>query len=160
MDTLRYFAYDCCGFYPCVASSCCSWWDGQQANSVVRVWEIPETWKGYWLCVLWKCQSPPSRRKHLSVGICMTLLSLPRVFIHQISIWCQLELKFPFFLYIIHMQSSSPSRLLIQLMDNVVEKPEPYAVSMEPMFASYLQTEFLSTSSGKKDEGHNIVLRR
>lgn len=59
------------------------------------------------------------------------------------------------------MQLSSPSRLSIQLMDNVVEKPEPYAaVSMDPMFASYLQTEFLSTSSGKKEEGHNIVLRR
>ncbi|CAN7113330.1 unnamed protein product [Brassica rapa subsp. narinosa] len=56
--------------------------------------------------------------------------------------------------------SSSPSRLSIQLMDNIVEKPEPYAVSMDPMFASYLQTEFLSTSREKKEEGHNIVLRR
>lgn len=76
------------------------------------------------------------------------------------SMWCQLELKFPFLIYIIHMQSSSPSRLSIQLMDNIVEKPEPYAVSMDPMFASYLQTEFLSTSREKKEEGHNIVLRR
>lgn len=58
------------------------------------------------------------------------------------------------------MQSSSPSRLSIQLMDNIVEKPEPYAVSMDPMFASYLQTEFLSTSREKKEEGHNILLRR
>lgn len=65
-----------------------------------------------------------------------------------------------FFFFLIHMQSSTPSRLSIQLMDSVVEKPEPYAVSMDPMFASYLQTEFLSTSTGKKDEGHNIVLRR
>ncbi|CAH8340496.1 unnamed protein product [Eruca vesicaria subsp. sativa] len=56
--------------------------------------------------------------------------------------------------------SSSPSRLSIQLMDNVAEKAEPYAVSMDPMFASYLQTEFLSTSREKKEEGHNIVLRR
>ncbi|XP_013638204.1 PREDICTED: paired amphipathic helix protein Sin3-like 1 isoform X3 [Brassica oleracea var. oleracea] len=56
--------------------------------------------------------------------------------------------------------SSSPSRLSIQLMDNIVEKPEPYAVSMDPMFASYLQTEFLSTSREKKEEGHNILLRR
>ncbi|KAJ0244664.1 Paired amphipathic helix protein Sin3-like 1 [Hirschfeldia incana] len=56
--------------------------------------------------------------------------------------------------------SSSPSHLSIQLMDNVVERPEPYAISMDPMFASYLQTGFLSNSSGKKEEGHNIVLRR
>ncbi|CAN6801239.1 unnamed protein product [Brassica oleracea var. botrytis] len=56
--------------------------------------------------------------------------------------------------------SSSPSRLSIQLMDNIVEKPELYAVSMDPMFASYLQTEFLSTSREKKEEGHNILLRR
>uniref|UniRef100_A0A1J3CP36 Paired amphipathic helix protein Sin3-like 1 n=1 Tax=Noccaea caerulescens TaxID=107243 RepID=A0A1J3CP36_NOCCA len=56
--------------------------------------------------------------------------------------------------------SSSPSRLSIQLMDNIIEKPEAYAVSMDPTFASYLQTEFLSTSSGKKDDGHDIVLQR
>lgn len=58
------------------------------------------------------------------------------------------------------MQSSSPSRLSIQVMDNIIEKPEAYAVSMDPTFASYLQTEFLSTSSGKKDDGHDIVLQR
>lgn len=58
------------------------------------------------------------------------------------------------------MQSSSPSRLSIQLMDSIIEKPEAYAVSMDPAFASYLQTEFLSTSSGKKEEGHDIMLKR
>ncbi|CAH2055356.1 unnamed protein product, partial [Thlaspi arvense] len=56
--------------------------------------------------------------------------------------------------------SCSPSRLSIQLMDNIIEKPEAYAVSMDPMFASYLQTEFLSTSLGKKEEGHDVVLQR
>ncbi|XP_023641176.1 paired amphipathic helix protein Sin3-like 1 isoform X2 [Capsella rubella] len=56
--------------------------------------------------------------------------------------------------------SSSPSRLSIQLMDNINEKPEAYAVSVDPTFASYLQTEFLSTSPVKKEQGHNIVLQR
>ncbi|CAA0380964.1 unnamed protein product [Arabidopsis thaliana] len=56
--------------------------------------------------------------------------------------------------------SSLPSRLSIQLMDNIIEKPEAYAVSMDPTFASYMQTELLSVSSGKKEEGHDIVLQR
>ncbi|XP_010463539.1 PREDICTED: paired amphipathic helix protein Sin3-like 1 isoform X2 [Camelina sativa] len=56
--------------------------------------------------------------------------------------------------------SSSPSRLSIQLMDSIIEKPEAYAVSVDPTFASYMQAEFLSTSSVKKEEGHNIVLKR
>ncbi|KAG7575603.1 Paired amphipathic helix [Arabidopsis thaliana x Arabidopsis arenosa] len=57
--------------------------------------------------------------------------------------------------------SSSPSRVSIQLMDNIIEKPEAYAVSMDPTFASYLQKEFLSTSSGKKEQGPAaIVLQR
>ncbi|CAL9219216.1 unnamed protein product [Arabidopsis halleri] len=55
--------------------------------------------------------------------------------------------------------SSLPSRLSIQLMDNIIEKPEAYAVSIDPTFASYMQTEFLSASSGKKEEGHDIVLQ-
>ncbi|VYS66870.1 unnamed protein product [Arabidopsis thaliana] len=55
--------------------------------------------------------------------------------------------------------SSSPSRLSIQLMDNIIEKPDAYAVSMEPTFTSYLQNEFLSNSSGKK-ELQDIVLQR
>ncbi|KAF8083225.1 hypothetical protein N665_0787s0007 [Sinapis alba] len=55
--------------------------------------------------------------------------------------------------------SSSPPRLSIQLMDNVIEKPEAYAVSMDPTFASYLQ-EFLSNSSGEKVVPQAIVLQR
>ncbi|CAH2072717.1 unnamed protein product [Thlaspi arvense] len=55
--------------------------------------------------------------------------------------------------------SSSPPRMSIQLMDNILEKPEACAVSMDPTFASYLQKEFLSISSGKK-ERRAIVLQR
>jgi paired amphipathic helix protein Sin3a len=44
-------------------------------------------------------------------------------------------------------------------MDNIIEKPDAYAVSMEPTFTSYLQNEFLSNSSGKK-ELQDIVLQR
>ncbi|KAG2333907.1 hypothetical protein Bca52824_005087 [Brassica carinata] len=55
--------------------------------------------------------------------------------------------------------SSSPSRLSIQLMDSIIEKPEAYAVSMDPTFASYLQKEFLSNSSGKKVAPQAIVLK-
>ncbi|KAL1205946.1 Paired amphipathic helix protein Sin3-like 2 [Cardamine amara subsp. amara] len=55
--------------------------------------------------------------------------------------------------------SSSPPHLSIQLMDNIIEKPEAYAVSMDPTFASYMQNEFLSNSSGKK-EPQDIVLKR
>ncbi|CAH8361113.1 unnamed protein product [Eruca vesicaria subsp. sativa] len=56
--------------------------------------------------------------------------------------------------------SSSPPRLSIQLMNNIVEKPEACAVSMDPTFASYLQKEFLSNSSGKKVVPQAIVLQR
>ncbi|KAJ0229578.1 Paired amphipathic helix protein Sin3-like 2 [Hirschfeldia incana] len=56
--------------------------------------------------------------------------------------------------------SSSHPRLSIQLMDNIIEKPEAYAVSMEPTFGSYLQKEFLCNSSGKKLVPQAIVLQR
>ncbi|KAF8118052.1 hypothetical protein N665_0006s0053 [Sinapis alba] len=56
--------------------------------------------------------------------------------------------------------SSSPPRLSIQLMDNIIEKPEACAVSMDPTFASYLQKEFLSNLSGKKVVPQAIVLQR
>ncbi|KAJ0260964.1 Paired amphipathic helix protein Sin3-like 2 [Hirschfeldia incana] len=56
--------------------------------------------------------------------------------------------------------SSPPPRLSIQLMDNIIEKPEACAVSMDPTFASYLQKEFLSNSSGKKVVPQAIVLKR
>ncbi|KAK9038348.1 hypothetical protein V6N11_023224 [Hibiscus sabdariffa] len=55
--------------------------------------------------------------------------------------------------------SSSPSRLSIQLMDNVIEKPEAFAVSMEPNFSAFLQNDFLSVFPSKK-EPHGITLRR
>ncbi|XVF60417.1 hypothetical protein PTKIN_Ptkin08bG0044100 [Pterospermum kingtungense] len=55
--------------------------------------------------------------------------------------------------------SSSPSRLSIQLMDNVIEKPEAFAVSMEPNFSVFLHNDFLSVYPGKK-EPHGITLKR
>lgn len=57
------------------------------------------------------------------------------------------------------MQFSAPSRLSIQLMDSVSEKPEVFAVSMEPNFASYLHNDFLPVFPGKK-EPHGITLQR
>lgn len=64
-----------------------------------------------------------------------------------------------FFFPIFSWQSSSPSRLSIQLMDNVIEKPEAFAVTMDPNFAAYLLNDFLSAFLGKK-EPHAVVLRR
>ncbi|KAL5806692.1 hypothetical protein ACOSQ4_029425 [Xanthoceras sorbifolium] len=55
--------------------------------------------------------------------------------------------------------SSSPSHLSIQLMDNVIEKPEAFAVAMDPNFAAYLHNDFLPTFNGKK-ELHGIALQR
>ncbi|GKU97035.1 hypothetical protein SLEP1_g10217 [Rubroshorea leprosula] len=55
--------------------------------------------------------------------------------------------------------SSPPSHLSIQLMDNVIEKPEAFAVSMDPNFSVYLHNDYLSVFSGKK-EPHGITLRR
>ncbi|XP_039024409.1 paired amphipathic helix protein Sin3-like 2 isoform X2 [Hibiscus syriacus] len=55
--------------------------------------------------------------------------------------------------------SSSPSCLSIQLMDNVIEKPEAFAVSMEPNFSAVLHDDFLSVYPGKK-EPHDITLKR
>ncbi|XP_038715705.1 paired amphipathic helix protein Sin3-like 2 isoform X2 [Tripterygium wilfordii] len=55
--------------------------------------------------------------------------------------------------------SAAPSRLSIQLMDNVIEKPEVLAVSMDPDFGAYLHNDFLSVFPGKK-EPHGIIMRR
>ncbi|PPS02262.1 hypothetical protein GOBAR_AA18401 [Gossypium barbadense] len=55
--------------------------------------------------------------------------------------------------------SSSPSRLSIQLMDNVIEKPEAFAVSMEPNFSAFLHNDFQSVFPGKK-EPHGVTLKR
>ncbi|KAI4347649.1 hypothetical protein L6164_008441 [Bauhinia variegata] len=55
--------------------------------------------------------------------------------------------------------SSSPSRMSFQLMDNMSEKPEVYAVSIDPNFAFYLYNDFLSVFPGKK-EPEGIMLQR
>ncbi|CAL0317223.1 unnamed protein product [Lupinus luteus] len=55
--------------------------------------------------------------------------------------------------------SSTPSRLSIQIMDNMNEKPEMFAVSIDPDFSSYLQSDFLSASPCKK-EPNGVILRR
>ncbi|WCJ20882.1 Paired amphipathic helix protein Sin3-like 2 [Euphorbia peplus] len=53
----------------------------------------------------------------------------------------------------------TPSRLSIQLMDNVTEKPDVLAVAVDPNFAAYLHNDFLSTLPSKK-EPHGISLQR
>ncbi|KAG8501559.1 hypothetical protein CXB51_003864 [Gossypium anomalum] len=47
--------------------------------------------------------------------------------------------------------SSSPSRLSIQLMDNVIEKPEAFAVSMEPNFQLFCTMIFYQSFLGKRN---------
>ncbi|KAJ0818044.1 putative transcription regulator Others family [Helianthus annuus] len=54
--------------------------------------------------------------------------------------------------------SSGSSCLTIQLMDDLNEKAEAVAVSVDPKFAAYLHNDFLSVVSGKKESG--IMLRR
>ena len=61
------------------------------------------------------------------------------------------------------MQSPATSRLSIQLMDSVSQKPEVFAVSMDPNFAAYLQNDYLSVFPGKKElrgEPRGILLQR
>ncbi|XP_019452911.1 PREDICTED: paired amphipathic helix protein Sin3-like 2 isoform X4 [Lupinus angustifolius] len=55
--------------------------------------------------------------------------------------------------------SSTPSRLSIQLMDNMNEKPEMFAVSIDPNFSFYLHNDFLSVSPSKKGP-HGVILQR
>ncbi|KAK4272056.1 hypothetical protein QN277_020656 [Acacia crassicarpa] len=55
--------------------------------------------------------------------------------------------------------SCTPSQVLVQLMDNMNEKPEVFAVSIDPNFSFYLYNDFLSVSPGKK-EPHGIMLQR
>ncbi|OIW12423.1 hypothetical protein TanjilG_04172 [Lupinus angustifolius] len=55
--------------------------------------------------------------------------------------------------------SSTPSRLSIQIMDNMNEKPEMFAVSIDPDFSFYLHNDFLSASPCKK-EPNGVILRR
>ncbi|XP_024977517.1 paired amphipathic helix protein Sin3-like 2 isoform X2 [Cynara cardunculus var. scolymus] len=54
--------------------------------------------------------------------------------------------------------SSGPSRLTIQLMDDGIEKPEVVAVSVDPNFAAYLDKDFLSVVTAKKEAG--IMMQR
>ncbi|KAI3670027.1 hypothetical protein L6452_41604 [Arctium lappa] len=54
--------------------------------------------------------------------------------------------------------SSGPSRLTIQLMDDGIEKPEVVAVSVDPNFAAYLEKDFLSVVTAKKESG--IMMQR
>lgn len=56
------------------------------------------------------------------------------------------------------LQSSTPTRLSIQLMENGHDKPEVTAVSMDPSFAAYLYNDFLSVLSKKGKPG--IFLER
>ncbi|KAI4321360.1 hypothetical protein MLD38_034752 [Melastoma candidum] len=70
-----------------------------------------------------------------------------RVFLHDENIY---RMEFSF--------ADSP-RLSIQLMDNVSEKPEVFAVSIEPNFNEYLQNDFLVVSHSRK-EPHNVFLLR
>ncbi|XP_009765634.1 paired amphipathic helix protein Sin3-like 3 isoform X1 [Nicotiana sylvestris] len=55
--------------------------------------------------------------------------------------------------------SSTPTRLSIQLMDYVHDKPEMSAVSMDPNFAAYLSNELLSVIPQKK-ENPGVFLTR
>ncbi|XP_028778645.1 paired amphipathic helix protein Sin3-like 2 isoform X2 [Neltuma alba] len=55
--------------------------------------------------------------------------------------------------------SCTPSRVFVQLMDTMNEKPEVFAVSIDPNFSFYLYNDFLSVSPGKK-EPHGIILQR
>ncbi|XAR48027.1 hypothetical protein NMG60_11030718 [Bertholletia excelsa] len=55
--------------------------------------------------------------------------------------------------------SSGPTRLSIQIMDYVHDKPDVTAVSMDPTFAAYLHNDFLSAVPDKKRKS-GIFLRR
>ncbi|KAB1211673.1 Paired amphipathic helix protein Sin3-like 2 [Morella rubra] len=57
------------------------------------------------------------------------------------------------------LQSSATPRLSIQLMDSVIQKPEVFAVSMDPNFGAYLYNDYLSVFNGKK-EPRGIMLQR
>lgn len=56
------------------------------------------------------------------------------------------------------LQTSNPTRLSIQLMDDGNEKSEVVAVSVDPKFATYLYKDYLSVNHGKKES--SVMLRR
>lgn len=57
------------------------------------------------------------------------------------------------------LQSSALSQLSIQLLDDETEKSDAVAVSLDPNFASYLHSDFLSVIGSKK-ESHGVLLLR
>ena len=57
------------------------------------------------------------------------------------------------------MQSSTPTHLSIQLMDYGYDKPEVTAVTMDPIFSSYLHNDFFSVLPEKKVKS-GIFLKR
>lgn len=69
---------------------------------------------------------------------------------------CKIHLVIHFWLLL---QSSSPTRLSIQLMEKGHEKPEVAAVSLDPTFSAYLHNEFLSVVPDKKEKA-GIFLKR
>ncbi|KAE8701488.1 Paired amphipathic helix protein Sin3-like 4 [Hibiscus syriacus] len=62
-------------------------------------------------------------------------------------------------IYRIECQSSTPTRLSIQLMDYGNKKPEVMAVSMDSNFAAYLRNGFLSAVPEKKEKSR-VFLKR
>ncbi|KAK4798031.1 hypothetical protein SAY86_030357 [Trapa natans] len=69
-----------------------------------------------------------------------------RVFLHGENIY---RMKF----------SVDPPGLSIQLMGSITEKPEVFAVSIEPNFCAYLLNDFLSALPSRKDSG-DIYMQR
>ncbi|KAL8161565.1 hypothetical protein V2J09_013054 [Rumex salicifolius] len=62
-------------------------------------------------------------------------------------------------IYRIECRSGNPTRLCIQLMDNAHDKPEFTAVSVEPTFAAYLNNDFLTLASNKKEKSGMFMKR-
>ncbi|KAM7277930.1 hypothetical protein ACFE04_005064 [Oxalis oulophora] len=69
-----------------------------------------------------------------------------RVLLHEENLY---RLKF----------STASSLVSIQLMDNLIEKPELFGVAMDPTFAAYLYSDFLPVFASKK-EPQGIALER
>lgn len=62
-------------------------------------------------------------------------------------------------LFLFLLQSFAAPSLSIQLMDNLNEKPEVFAVCIDPNFGAYLHSEYLIASPIRK-EPHDIFLSR
>jgi paired amphipathic helix protein Sin3a len=57
------------------------------------------------------------------------------------------------------LQSSTPTRLSIQLMDYGHDKPEVTAVAIDPNFSTYLHNDFLSVVPDSKEKS-GVFLKR